>query len=51
MSCNNTNPCPCKNLNCENRGICCKCVARHAKTEVLPACLRHIKNDPISSEE
>ncbi|WP_195971616.1 hypothetical protein [Clostridium thermobutyricum] len=48
MSCDNTVECPCKNLKCENRGICCKCVARHSKTDVLPACLRHISNIPVN---
>ena len=34
----NLENCPCT-YNCENKGICCECVAYHRKNGGLPACL------------
>ena len=31
--------CPCTNVECGNRGICCECLSYHWSQRELPACL------------
>jgi hypothetical protein len=32
--------CPCENMECERRGICCECVANHRAKGNRPACMK-----------
>jgi len=34
--------CPCANVDCERRGICCECLSAHLSKESLPACMRDL---------
>lgn len=36
----NSQDCPCKEVDCENHGVCCECVSYHRKNEGKPACMR-----------
>lgn len=36
----NAENCTCTNKECQNWGLCCKCVENHRKKGGLPACLR-----------
>lgn len=35
----NEKTCPCKKINCENHGVCCKCIAAHRAKGTLTACM------------
>ena len=36
----NKNECPCQNMECERRGICCDCIRHHRKRGSTVACMR-----------
>jgi len=38
----NKTACTCQNNECENKGICCQCVAAHRANGNLPHCLRNL---------
>jgi len=41
----NKHECPCNNLECENHGKCCDCVAVHKGRGNLPFCLRPVEKE------
>jgi len=47
MSC--VKNCGCLNVECENHGKCCACVARHKGAGNLPFCLRPVEVDKSDS--
>jgi len=34
----NLKTCPCSELECENRGVCCECIRYHREKGELPGC-------------
>jgi hypothetical protein len=34
----NAAKCPCSNLDCERRGLCCQCLSTHLAHKTLPRC-------------
>lgn len=40
--CSNTHPCSCPNVDCQNHGKCCDCVANHKSRGSLPLCMRDL---------
>jgi hypothetical protein len=36
----NNEECPCTNMECARRGLCCECVRAHRKSGRLVACMR-----------
>lgn len=32
--------CPCDNVECAHRGICCECIAHHREKGNRPACMK-----------
>lgn len=44
----NLQMCPCTNVECANRGICCECLQAHAAAGSASACMRGAKRDPAT---